>query len=258
MQVSKEYCYSGIYCIVNIKNKNKYIGSSKNIYSRLQKHFALLRHNKHENSHLQNAWNKYKEEYFDFYVLEQCSEETLEEREQFYIDTLKPAYNITKQVERLVMSNESRRKMSKTRKERISSGQIKCYQCVPLHQYDLEGNYIASYASIKEACKSLSIHRSTILRYLKGTYKKGGNYLWSLEKVDKMLPYIKDTWDHSKLFKPIKMEWEDNIRIFKSIGECAEYFGVTPACIHHALRNSGIYRYKYKLSFYTAVLGSNS
>lgn len=46
---------SGIYQIENKINSKVYIGSSNNIKRRWQKHKALLRHNKHPNSHLQAA-----------------------------------------------------------------------------------------------------------------------------------------------------------------------------------------------------------
>lgn len=253
MIITKDYCYSGIYCIINIKNGNKYIGSSKNITSRLSKHTALLRHNKHENAHLQNAWNKYGEEYFDFYVLEKCDVSLLTEREQFYISTLNPAYNITKEVVRLIMSDESRHKMSKTRKERMMTGEIKCYQSIEIHQYDLDGNYITSYPTIKEACQKVNVHFTSIKRYLDGLYKKGGGYLWSLTKVDKMEPYYRIKKDNSYFCKPVKVEYDNKTLLFNSIKECAEYFGVTQSCIQHTLKHSGIYRYKYKISFHTAV-----
>lgn len=79
--ISKDLCYSGIYCIINIKNSKRYVGSSSNIRRRLWCHRAYLRHNNHENPYLQNAWNKYKEEGFDFYILEACEIEKLLERE---------------------------------------------------------------------------------------------------------------------------------------------------------------------------------
>ena len=63
-RITQDLKISGIYCIINIKNSKKYIGSSKNIRQRLWSHRAELRHNKHENSYLQNAWNKYGEQNF--------------------------------------------------------------------------------------------------------------------------------------------------------------------------------------------------
>jgi group I intron endonuclease len=84
-KITQDFKVSGIYCIENIINHKTYIGSSKNIYQRLLKHFTLLRHNKHENAHLQSAWNKYGEESFDFNILERCDEDRLNEREYFYV-----------------------------------------------------------------------------------------------------------------------------------------------------------------------------
>ena len=66
-KITKELKVSGIYCIENITNHKTYIGSSKNIYQRLLKHFALLRYNKHQNAHLQSAWNKYGENSFRWF-----------------------------------------------------------------------------------------------------------------------------------------------------------------------------------------------
>lgn len=64
--------YSGIYKIENTINSKVYVGSSNNIKVRWRKHKALLRHNKHPNQHLQNAWNKYGEDMFIFSVIELC------------------------------------------------------------------------------------------------------------------------------------------------------------------------------------------
>lgn len=46
---------SGIYCIINTSNNKRYIGSSVNLYTRLMKHRALLRHSKHDNRKIQNS-----------------------------------------------------------------------------------------------------------------------------------------------------------------------------------------------------------
>lgn len=75
----------GIYRILNKTNNKSYIGSSKNIEGRWKKHRKLLRLGIHWNKHLQNAWNKDKEENFDFIVIEETN--NLLEREQCYINT---------------------------------------------------------------------------------------------------------------------------------------------------------------------------
>ena len=86
---------SGIYCIENIVNKKKYIGSSINVYKRRNRHFSELKMLKHKNSKLQNSYNKHGKDKFIFYVLELVEDKNeLIFKEQFYIDSMKPEYNI--------------------------------------------------------------------------------------------------------------------------------------------------------------------
>ena len=51
------------------------------------------------------------------------------------------------------MSEESRKKQSKTRKERMTTGEIPVTHNIPIYQYDLDGNYLTEYISIRRACK---------------------------------------------------------------------------------------------------------
>lgn len=60
----------GIYKIVNLQNDHFYIGSSVNLPRRRARHFSELRNNKHNNKHLQAAWNKYGESSFIFNIVE--------------------------------------------------------------------------------------------------------------------------------------------------------------------------------------------
>ena len=189
-QVTQDLKRCGIYCIQNISNNKRYIGSSKNMYQRLLKHFALLRHNKHENIILQQSWNKHGEEVFDWYILEYCEENKLTEREQHYIDFFKTEYNITRKVERNVLSPESRMKQSATRKRLIAEGKMAVnFNPKKTYQYDLQGNFVKEYDSLEQASIETGIHESTICRNLNGTYAMGGGYMWSHEYKESVLPY---------------------------------------------------------------------
>lgn len=86
---------SGIYKIHNVENNNFYIGSSKHINKRWSEHKYNLNRNDHINIILQRSWNKYGKDCFVFEIIEECEIEFLLEREQFYLDTLKPKYNIS-------------------------------------------------------------------------------------------------------------------------------------------------------------------
>lgn len=83
MSVEKKLC--GVYCIENLINCKKYIGQSTDIIQRWKTHKTELNCNRHRNSHLQKSWNLYGEDNFKFYLLEECSEDKLDEKEIYYI-----------------------------------------------------------------------------------------------------------------------------------------------------------------------------
>ena len=88
----------GIYGIKNLVNNKIYIGKTgMNFGDRWDSHKSLLRNNKHDNQYLQNAWNKYGAESFDFIIVEECSIEELDDREKYWIKYYKDqklSYNI--------------------------------------------------------------------------------------------------------------------------------------------------------------------
>lgn len=72
------------------------MGSSKNIEDRFRGHRWELRRGSHYASYLQNAWNKYGEESFEFKCIDELPESSpdqLIEVEQWWIDVLQPTYN---------------------------------------------------------------------------------------------------------------------------------------------------------------------
>ena len=57
----------GIYIITNLISNAVYIGCTRTTFHhRLKAHIWALKGNRHENSHLQNAYNKYGEDEFEF------------------------------------------------------------------------------------------------------------------------------------------------------------------------------------------------
>ena len=144
---------AGIYLIRSRTNGKKYVGSSVNINCRVFfEHYPELVKGKHCNILLQNHSNKYGIEDLIFSIIEFCPpvKEKLLERENFYIQLLKPEFNIC-----LVAGSPLGIKRTEENKKNLSIAQIKRYE-------NPEARKRTSLANIKryenpEARKKMSI-----------------------------------------------------------------------------------------------------
>lgn len=84
-----------IYKITTTVNHRIYIGSTVNFGKRKSLHLHYLRNDKHHSKILQCHYNKHGEDVLIFDIIEYCSQNQLINREQFYIDSLKPSFNIS-------------------------------------------------------------------------------------------------------------------------------------------------------------------
>lgn len=85
---------SGVYIIFNSINNKFYIGSSFYLKKRFSAHILSLSKGQHHSEYLQRSWDKYGSKSFVFAVIELCEKDKCKEREQYYIDTYNPKYNI--------------------------------------------------------------------------------------------------------------------------------------------------------------------
>lgn len=83
----------GIYRIVHLLTGREYVGQARNIDQRWKGHLSRLKGGRHHARHLQYAWRKYGGVAFAFEVIELCDLASLDEREQYWIDTRKPVFN---------------------------------------------------------------------------------------------------------------------------------------------------------------------
>lgn len=147
MREDRIYNRIGIYGIQNKINAHIYVGKTgMNFGDRWDSHKSLLRNNKHFNQYLQNAWNKYGEENFEFVVIEDCNIEELDEKEQYYIKLYrdqKLSYNLadggeggsflgkhlSEETKRKIGEknriNMTGKKLSEATKQKMSQSQIK-------------------------------------------------------------------------------------------------------------------------------------
>ena len=88
---------SGIYMWKNSINGKKYIGSAVNLSNRLADYYYTTYMEdalKRSNSHIYRALLKNGHDNFSLIIVEYCEPEKCIERENFYLYSLKPEYNI--------------------------------------------------------------------------------------------------------------------------------------------------------------------
>lgn len=118
---------SGIYKIASTIDERCYIGSASNLYTRFHCHLLRLKRNDHHSLKLQRFVNKYGLDSIRFEVIELCDKSALIEREQFWMDTLSPAFNTVPFAANSMgykHTPESRVKMSAIRKGKQTTGML--------------------------------------------------------------------------------------------------------------------------------------
>ena len=124
----KDWKKAGVYCITCIVNNKKYIGCSKNIYSRINNHkYSLEKQSlKQENQYFIDDFKKYGYEKFNYEVLEYTSK-NLKDKEFYYInlyDTInrEKGYNLRRDNSKngMITLEETRKKYSEAQRERFS------------------------------------------------------------------------------------------------------------------------------------------
>lgn len=87
---------STIYKINNNITNKCYIGSTSNLKKRISQHFSNLNKKKHSNIHLQSSYDIYGKDSFEVIILVNCPIEYQFKLEQWFIDNIKPEYNLSK------------------------------------------------------------------------------------------------------------------------------------------------------------------
>jgi group I intron endonuclease len=167
----------GIYKIFNLVNNKIYIGSASSnggFRKRWNEHKSDLNRNVHHNKHLQLSWNKYGSDNFKFEIIELINDTSLIlEREQYYLDNLKPDYNICKIAGNTLgvkLSEEHKKKISDNAKLRIGDknpfyGKKDTEETKNLMLKNKKGKPVKP----KKPILQLNINNE-VIKYWKGTY----------------------------------------------------------------------------------------
>lgn len=158
--------HCGIYKITNKILNKSYIGKSIHIEQRWKEHSQGK-----GSRELYTDIQKYGIENFNFEILELCSKNELNQKEEYWIkvfNTFHNGYN------RNQGGDNNEQAVAKTKKK------IFCYS--------LQGIFICSYSSLSEAERMTKVPNSNISRAAK-KQGKAGDYLWSYTNEISLPPY---------------------------------------------------------------------
>jgi group I intron endonuclease len=155
----------GVYLIHIPASDKMYVGSGISISNRVAYHKWKLKNDCHDNKHLQRSFNKHGFAYY--YVLEYC--DNCAEREQYWIDNLKPEFNMRK-----VAESNAGMKWSTKRDRKLSDEELEEFRRTHVRTvYNpesvrkavimcIESGNVIHFKSIKEASEITGIHRDVI------------------------------------------------------------------------------------------------
>lgn len=107
---------AGIYLFTHRESSNQYVGSAKNLRTRFLQYFNSNYLQRNKNMLISRALIKHGYKNFSIEILENCEVTDLLKREKYFIDLIKPCYNIsqdpTAPMLGCIHSDETRKKMS--------------------------------------------------------------------------------------------------------------------------------------------------
>ena len=169
---------AGVYKWTNIISGKFYIGSAIDLSKRINNYLSIAFLNKElkkGNSIICSALLKYNYSNFRLDILEYCDTAILIEREQYYLDNLKPEYNIlkvagsmlgfkhSKVTKEILREKNTGRLHSETTRLKLS---INSSMSIPVVIKNIESDIIIEFSNITKASKYVGIRLSHFRYYL--------------------------------------------------------------------------------------------
>ena len=226
---------NGIYKFENLINHKCYIGQSSNIEERYKKHYKNINDESHQEI-LYKAFRKYGWNNFSFEILESFEDYSLEQLnalEQKYIqqyNSLVPyGYN-------MIPGGSNGAGLAKGKS---------------IEQYTLDGKYVQTFDSAKQASEQLNISHGNICACCRDERNFAGNYQWKY--VDSNKKIYKITKIENPVYKETIQQYDKNnilIAEYETISEAHKktniHMGNISSCCKGTRKSAGGYIWKIK------------
>ncbi len=179
----------GIYKITSPTGRI-YVGQSKDIYYRWNQY--KYNYENHNNRFIEHSIKKYGYDQHVFEIIEECNQEYLNEREIYWIETLKTNYKKYPENNGLnfsdggdnppvnygrILSDKELLNISQKNKKNHANKRIK-----NIKQYNKSGILIKIWENVEEFHNKQKYNYSFVLKACKGTSANYKNYIWRFEK----------------------------------------------------------------------------
>jgi len=232
-----------VYKITNTANGRCYIGSTEDFTQRKWRHFYDLRHERHCSRFMQRDFSKCGRSHFEIEIIENvdvgCD---LIEREQYWLDAVKPHYNSAKVAGSpagVKHSAEAVRR-NKERNTGFGNGNARITEA----QAEEIRRLIPVMSGEKIAAK-FGVHKETVRRVCRriGVAKK--DRIYDAQAREKLSTHAKNRISGSNAM-PVFMlrEGDENVICVKSITAASRVVGVDVSALAKRLKVGGLIHYK--------------
>jgi GIY-YIG catalytic domain/NUMOD1 domain len=149
---------------VNKINGKSYVGSSTDLNNRLNKYYYSSSLNTKRPSIIHRALLKYGHSKFSLDILEYCESNILTPRKQYYIDLLKPEYNILKIASSKLGSRVNDKSKIITLEPKLKLS-LRSHGVI-VKVFDTSGNLINEFSTMTSVAKYFNLSVKIVGRYL--------------------------------------------------------------------------------------------
>lgn len=196
----------GIYAIKNKISGKAYVGQSVFVEGRKNSHFHSLRMGNHDSVHLQRAFIKDGADAFEHVILEICKQDELTNREQFWMDLIRPygIYNLAPAAGSnfgFKHSIEARKRMSAAQKLRTATPETKLKMSIARRGRKKPESFSIKMSLVHKGKQIPDETRKKISESLKGNIPHNKGDKASAETLLKLSAAQKASWARRKANK---------------------------------------------------------
>ena len=229
---------SGVYKIVNKINGRVYVGSSITLKQRRRRHLLDLKKGVHRARFMQRDFDKCGFQALEFTVIEEVVDlSTLLQREQHWMDTLKPVYNTERVAGSSLGVRHSKEIIEANRLRNSGFGNGNAKLTDELVQWGVDARKSMTVAGIAFA---LGVHKTSLQRAWKRIGLSPLPQVVTIEWRERARQHAYQTLLPSRR-KPIaRLSADGRVEmIFKSLADAAQSIGSRQADFHAALNEQG-------------------